>query len=182
VIGWSTTMSGANERFIDIHQAARSSVQPLIEKRIELAKTIGCDAIVTKDNDLPAYQDAGQLGHGFTFISLGEYESWTDVVTSHAHELTLSVGQRNGTTLRLDHVALTHDWLMVDRCGEQQSCDQLKPYLNKQKAVFAIEYDKAEDGTANGLTAVCGELESAGIKSGIIKTIELSNTPYMHCM
>jgi len=187
VIGWSTTPTDANERFIDIHPAARTTVAALIDKRIELAKTIGCDAVAVKDTDLPAYQSASDIGHGFAFVQLGEYLGWTEELSTRAHELILSIGVRNKSPLGADSLAATYDWTMVDRCAERflADCGGARPFLNLRKATFAIEYDKTEDGDPNdasALATLCGDLQRAGIESGIVKSAALDSAYYMRCM
>jgi hypothetical protein len=182
VIGWSTTATDANERFLDIHQAARTTITPLIEKRIDLAQAIGCDAVAAADSDVPAYQGDGQpIVHGFTDITFPEYESWLEVLASKAHELRLSIGSRNRSPLGVDQQALTHDWIIEARCAENEDCDLFKPFLNKSKAVFALEYDKTEAGVALNPTTLCGRLTTDGIKDGIVKDNALSSAVYMHC-
>jgi len=186
VIGWSTTPTDANERFIDIHQAARTTVAALIGKRIELAKMIGCDAVAAKDTDLPAYQGAGQIGHGFTDLSLAEYLSWSEELSTRAHELVVSLGIRNKSLLGSDTLAATCDWTMIDRCAEfyQDDCSAARPFLNLRKAAFAIEYRTSEEGAATDPAMLCTDLQRAGIKDGIIKSsTELSYAAdYMRCM
>jgi hypothetical protein len=180
VIGWSITVDDPNQRFIDIHESTRSIVAPLIGKRIELAKTIGCDAIAAEHNDLPIYEiDKGGPGHGFSPVPFTEYVSWSNELSSRAHDLKVSIGQRNGTGLETDATSLAYDWLMVDRCAEYNlGCAAARPFLNKRKSVFAIEYYKAEDEVSdNNTTALCGELTFRGIEDGIIKTAELSSVP-----
>ena len=181
VIGWSTTTADANERFIDIHQAARTIITPLIKKRIDLAQTIGCDAIAAKDSDVPAFQDPGGIGHGFPDISFSEYESWTGVVAGYAHSLRISVGPHNRSTLAVDQMAVTHDWIIAERCAEFQECDMYQPFLNRSKAVFALEYNKNEAGMDNNPTTLCGRLETARIQDGIIKDAALSSAVYVPC-
>jgi hypothetical protein len=186
VIGWSTTADDASERFIDIRAAARATVTPLIGKRIELAKTIGCDAIAAKDNDLPAYQGAGQIGHGFPEITLAEFLSWSEEISSRAHDLIISVGIRNKSLLGADTLAATYDWTMVERCAEHsqpQTCPEAQPYRGRNKAVFAIEYAVDEEGGMSDTARLCSVLLSGGILDGIVKTTALSSTPpVMRCM
>jgi hypothetical protein len=181
VIGWSITADDPNQRFIDIHESSRTKVAPLIGKRIELAKTIGCDAIAAEHNDLPAYEsDKGGLDHGFSPVSFDEYVSWSNELSSRAHDLEVSIGPRNRSTLGVDALSLTYDWAMVDRCAEHndQSCDDMRPFLNKRKAVFAIEYNlNEENGQPNTQATLCSQLDLRGIQDGIIKTAELSSVP-----
>ena len=186
VIGWSTTATDANERFIDIHMAARAIVLPLIGKRIELAKTIGCDAITAKNIDLPAYQAPGEIGHGFLLITEGEYLTWSEEMSRRAHELSISIGIWNKTLLEADSLAATYDWTILEGCGDPSSpfCDMARPYLARNKAVFEIEYSTDENSQPRSqavLDGLCTTLANAGIQNGIIKSAELSSAYYTRC-
>jgi hypothetical protein len=181
VIGWSRTPADADERFIDIRSGAqRATVAALIGKRIELAKTIGCDAIAARHNDMIAYE--GQDGHGFDKISYVDYVSWTTELATRAHDGTpISIGQADGTTLSIDDTSRRFDFMIEQRCGERQDCDQTKPFANKAKAVFEIEYDLDEVGAPNNTATVCGELAQAGSIDGIVKTATLDSSSYTRC-
>jgi hypothetical protein len=185
VIGWSRTTTDDMERFIDIRDGTqRSRVAALIGKRIELAKTIGCDAIVAQHNELPIYQADGGIGHGFDRVEYTEYVSWVRELSTRAHELQLSLGLRNGTSLSVDDVSRTTDFLMEDGCGEGQFCDMARPYISKRKAVFDIEYNTDSMGMTRDqatLDALCNELGNAGVADGIVKSKALDNTFLMVC-
>ena len=174
VIGWSTTTTGANERFINIHDGAtRAEVARLMGKRIELAKTIGCDAIVTQWNDQLVYQTSP--GHGFPDLVGDEYHSWSSELRARAHQRELSIGLRTQTPLGVAGTSPYYDWLMLERCGEYFECDIAKPFVDARKVVFAIEYDIAQSGDPNTATTVCGRQKSAGITTGIIKKAALDS-------
>jgi hypothetical protein len=174
VIGWSITDTDLNERFIDIHEASRAIVAPLIGKRIELAKSIGCDAIATQYNDQLIYQAA--TGHGFADLTSADYQSWSGELATRAHGLVLSIGLRTQTQLGVEGTENYYDWLMIERCAEFSECDAVKPYIdNARKAVFAIEYDIDENGDPADATNLCNRLTVAGITSGIIKKATLDS-------
>lgn len=179
VIGWSPTDADPMERFIDLHEASRAIVAPLIGKRIELAKMIGCDGIASRYSDQRAYQP--NPGHGFADLSTTEYASWSREVAGRAHALTLSIGLRAATADGISNTAPIYDWLMLDRCAEHDTCDPAKEYLNRRKAVFAIEYDFTEEGNANDPAASCSDLTREGITDGIIKKAALDSFR-MRCM
>lgn len=180
-IGWSTTTTDANERFIDIHEAVRKTVGALIDKRIELANAIGCDAIAAANNDLPAYENDPNPGHGFAAVSFAEFVSWSTELSERAHDLRISIGIHDHSSLGADNLSVAYDWTMVERCGEHLDCPEAVPFLNKKKAAFAIEYDTSESGTPNDLAMVCAELQRARVQDGIVKSAALSSAYYMRC-
>jgi hypothetical protein len=179
VIGYGL-MDDPNVRFIDIHEDSRGVVVPLIAKRLELAKTIGCDAVVAELHDLLSYQ--ANPGHGFENLQPSDYTSWSTALTERAHGLTLSMGLRSSTAMGIDGMARLFDWLLIERCGEFDDCDTSRSFIDLDRAVFAIEYDLDLDGNANEETLVCGKLAEVGIADGILKSAELSSGYYKRCM
>jgi hypothetical protein len=67
------------------------------------------------------------------------------------------------------------DWLIIERCGEFQlggteGCDTAREFLNANKDVFAIEYNKAQDGTTTqDATSVCAPQMMETIDDGLYK-------------
>ena len=173
VIGWSPLGGDPNLRFLDIHDASRAKVVALIAKRLELAKTIGCDAVTAEVHDLLSYQTTG---HGFENFTPGEYETWSDELTERAHEMTLSMGLRSSTGPGVGNMVRRFDWLMTDRCAEFGDCSVSREFINARKAVFAIEYVRNEENTMdNDKPALCGELADAMIEDELIKDAALSS-------
>lgn len=182
VIGWSTSDTDLDERFIDTGLAARSKVLPLVDKRFELAKQIGCDAVAASHNDAVAYEGSSG-GHGFADITPEVIETWAAEMTTRAHTRVLSVGVRNARQQTIDAEVAVYDWALVDRCGEQDGdCELQRPFINLHKAVFAVEYTLDQDGNPNNPDIVCGRHGGAAmITGGIIKTAALDSTPPMRC-
>src|SRR5205807_1360773 len=141
VIGWSTGTATPRERFLDIRAASRSRWTALMFKRLDLAKSIGCDAIEADRNDIIMSDP------GFTIDPLESY-SWYGDVATQLHMRKLSAGMKDGNALpsQTDMMADKYDWLMIERCGEYQDCDSARPFVNLKKAVFAIDYDHNIDG------------------------------------
>jgi len=167
-------------RSSSIHSSKLSVLRPLISKRLELAKTIGCDAVVAELHDLLSYQ--ANPGHGFENLQPSDYTSWSTALTERAHGLTLSMGLLSSTAMGVDGMARLFDWLLIERCGEFDDCDTSRSFIDLDRAVFAIEFDLDLDGEANVETIVCGNLAEAGIADGILKSAELSSGYYKRCM
>ncbi|HWO19404.1 MAG TPA: endo alpha-1,4 polygalactosaminidase [Kofleriaceae bacterium] len=177
VIGWSTPFGTPKERFIDITESAmRGKVVSLIDKRLELAKKIGCDAVVTQWDDQSAYQ--GAPGTGFMALKVEEFLSWSSALTGKAHERKLSIGMRSTAVTAVENTHPYYDWLLFERCAERGDLEcnnATKEYAGVQKAAFALEYKRNEDDTAdNNITTLCMRLGAAGLKSrSIFKTTAL---------
>src|SRR5262249_19612730 len=122
----------ANLRLLDVREASRAKWAPIMWKRFDLARSIGCDGIE------PAHNDAEVYASGFTIPTPDTYGWYTEVATP-ADDRQLSTGMRNGD-LFTDVGAANFDWLMIDRCGEL-GCDAVRPFTDLNKAVLAIDYD-----------------------------------------
>jgi hypothetical protein len=178
-IGWSTS---TGERYLDVRTATRDAWAPLMFKRFDLAKQIGCDGVDPYRNDVPASNSGFQLDEPGLISQL----SWYERVATEAHTLAreLSVGMHGGYTITgfPDQLADNFDWLMIERCGENLDCDFAKPFISAEKAVFAIDYDTDFEGTPQSTTAICMEQVNSQLNDGLIKDAALSNTLRMQCV
>lgn len=178
-IGWS--LGVATQRLLDIRQAYRSSWTRIMFKRFDLATRIGCDGVEPSHNDVAVYQSGFQAGAADSF-------SWYAEVADEGHMRELSIGMKNGDTVpsQPDMEASKFDWMMVERCGEFESCDLVRPFIDLGKAVFAIDYNATspdENGMtmAQGSTVVCANQGLAMIADGIFKDVALSKAVRTQC-
>ena len=140
--------------------------------RIDLAKQIGCDGIEPYRID--------QFGLDPT-LTLDEQRSWYSAVALAVHERDLSVGMRNGPEL-YQAVAGLFDWAIIERCAEDDICDQVRPVLEQQKAVFALDYTTDFFGDPQDpLQLLCPRQTEAGIQDGLVKNAELSSAARVQC-
>lgn len=175
VIGWDT--GDPNERYLDVRTAARAQWSELVVKRLELADEIGCDGIAPDHNDVFFY---GTDATGFDHVSVpDQVTAWFREVAMHAHTFELSVGMRNGHYLpqgQPQELVEDFDWIMIERCAENQDCGNARPFADTLKAIFAIDY--MDDGSGNGvsLAFACQEYANNMIRDGLYKTVALSGT------
>lgn len=181
LIGWRVGEPGLpGLRYLDIRQASRAKLIPILFKRFDLAQQIGCDGIDPAHNDSVSYDVPDVTPPGFPILSVDTL-SWYAEVAQQGHARKLSTGMRNGTFLpgQSDAGAQQYDWLILERCGEFESdpeggegCDTARPFLNAQKDVFAIEYSMAQDGTTSQTAAkVCAPHMTETIPDGIFKNV-----------
>jgi hypothetical protein len=177
LIGWSVGEPGApGLRYLDIRQASRAKLIPNLFKRFDLAQQIGCDGIDPAHNDSVSYNVPDVTPPGFPITS-DDSLSWYTEVAKQGHARKLSTGMRNGTLLPGQSMvgAQQFDWLILERCGEFQlggteGCDTAREFLNANKDVFAIEYDKAQDGTTDqDAPSVCAPQMAETIDDGLFK-------------
>lgn len=178
VIGWHVGTSA--KRWLDIREASRATLVPIMFKRFELAKQIGCDG-VEPDRNL-----AGEFSAftGFAITTPDSY-SWFAEIATQGHARKLSTGMKNGHTLsgQTDMEADKFDWLMVERCGEVPDCDLTRPFINLQKAVLAIDYDHdLTTGAPQASEVVCPQQALAMIADGIYKDAGLTSKVRTQCV
>lgn len=164
VIGWDTLKNDPNERFLDIRAASRGMWTPLMWKRFDLAESIGCDAIAAANNTMIVNGDFTTSGFDLTDL-VADQRSWFLEIANQAHTRMLSVGSFNGHELegQPDASSEVYDWTVVERCAEYDECGFVKPYLDKNKAVFAVDYQPLS------ASSVCGRYEANQIRDGLLK-------------
>jgi len=176
VIGWSTAEDDPSERFLDTREASRAAWAPLMWKRLDLARQIGCDGVEGHRNEM-AGSDPGFV------LSYDDQVSWFAEVASQLHARELSAGmQIVGSAQLIDALAADHDWLVTYRCAEFNQCDQSRPFLNLGKAVFAIDHDTDENGEPLENTSIlCQRQQQAMIDEGLIKDAALTSAVHESC-
>jgi len=175
VIGWSAETPDL--RLLDIRKDSRARWAPLMFKRFELAKQIGCDGVE------PSHNNVVQYSSGFTVSILDSY-SWYDEVATQGHAAMLSTGMKDGDGVpsQTDMMAGKFDWLMIERCGELEFCDAARPFIDLDKAVLAIDYDVTDAGGAQTSGVVCQNQALAMIADGIFKDVALTKNTRRQCV
>lgn len=180
VIGWHVGGGAADERYLDIREPARAMFAEIIEKRIELAASIGCDGVVLDRNDRYA------VDPGWGLVTDGAVElSWHMKGAADAHAHRMGAGTKN-SYLRgfLADLAREgqYDFGLVHRCAEFEECENLRPYLNVLKAVYAVEI-KFPDSNGEGLNpdTACPRLANAGVQDGLMKEETLDSAYALPC-
>jgi hypothetical protein len=166
----------ATGRFLDVSATGRAKWASIMFKRFDLARQIGCDGLEPAHNDVASYIS------GLT-ISPEDSYSWYAEVARQGHLRELSTGMKDGDLLggQLDASEDKFDWLMIERCGEFQTCDAVMPFLTVHKAVFAIDYNRDVDGAVQGSTTVCQNQRTPGIADGIFKDVALTSGTWTSC-
>jgi len=176
----------AMARFLDVREASRVMWASIMFKRFDLARSIGCDGVEPAHNNVGAYS-----GTGFT-IPTPESYSWYAAVATQGHDRMLSTGMKDADFIggAVDTGAASFDWLMTERCGEFDTCDAARPFINLEKAVFAIDYnfDSGDDSVVppvlpkpQGSTLVCMHQGAAMIADGLYKDVALTSRVRTQC-
>jgi hypothetical protein len=148
------------ERWLDIRQ--RDALAPIFGARIDLAREKTCDA-VDPDN-----VDGFSNETGFE-ISAADQRAFNLWLAEAAHKRGLAIGLKNAAEL-VPHLAEAFDFAVIENCAAQEACGTYKPFADRKKAVFQIEYrDETEnwkavckDAAKRGFTAILAGLDLDG--------------------
>lgn len=177
VIGWSVSDKDPSKRFLDTRDASRALWTKYMWKRLDLAKQIGCDGVDGDRNYSIGDTTAPEPYSGFR-LTVEEQVSWFREVAKQSHDRLMAAAMRNGQELTglVDVVAADFDFMFVERCGEFGQCDQMRPFIQLQRVVFAVDYVTNEEGTEeNSRAAVCLNQQRWQISEGLIKDDDISS-------
>jgi hypothetical protein len=147
----------ADELWLDIRS---SVVRGLMQARLDLAVTRGCDAV--EPDNVDGYANSNGLGLKDT-----DQLDYNKFIAAEAHKRGLSVGLKNDLD-QLGDLVGDFDWALNEECFSYNECDvYADTFIAAGKAVFHAEYVDE-----NQLGAVCAVTKPLGL-STIIKNIEL---------
>ena len=130
-----------NERFVDIRQI--STLLPIIEARLDLATSKGCDGI---EPDLDDTYNGYDTGFDLT---QADQLAFNRAVADAAHARGLSIGLKNGASEDGEFeraMAQFTDWALNEECNTFDECAGYAVYIEQNTAVFQVEYI-TPDGT-----------------------------------
>jgi hypothetical protein len=131
-------------------------------QRIQLCKSKGFDGL--EPDNIDGFTN--DTGFELTGNDQLRYNMW---LADEAHRLGLSIGLKNDPE-QVSDLQEYFDWALVEDCFWEGWCDDLKPFLDSGKAVFAAEYTD----TGVRLEEICDQAKEAGINV-ILKKRELDN-------
>ncbi|HRI48568.1 MAG TPA: endo alpha-1,4 polygalactosaminidase [Pseudomonadota bacterium] len=135
-----TTLGGyPDERWLDVRQLA--ILGPIMTARMDLAKEKGCDA-VDADN-----MDGYTNNSGFS-ISYAQQLAYNKLIADEAHKRGMSIGLKNDL-LQIKDLADTYDFAINEQCLEYSECSYMKPFIDRNKAVFAISYSGSQSSVCS---------------------------------
>ncbi len=121
------------ERFLDIRQL--ELLAPAIDARLDMCAQKGFDAV--EPDNIDTFQNGEKVtGFDLTEDDQIRFNLW---LADQAHARGLAIGQKNIPDLT---AALEpgYDFAVTEDCFVDGWCDELLPYLQHGKPVFAIEY------------------------------------------
>jgi hypothetical protein len=178
VIGWSTNDANEpNERFLDVRAAARTTVMDLIGKRIQLAKKIGCDAVLAHKTFMGAPFDSG-----FTHTPAETLSFHADVAAlahTPADDTQIAIGMHNGyngPSSDADLIDVYEFQIMEGLAAARQCCDDVRASINADHAAFALDVLSDDPDFPVTKEIACDQYDQGGMQDGLIKDALLSST------
>lgn len=140
------------ERYVDIRRI--DLLAPILEARFDMCAEKGFDAID------PDNIDTYGADTGFPLSERDQiaFNTW---IAKAAHERGLAVGQKNVAELTGDLVA-SFDFAVSEDCFDDGWCQDLEPYIEIGKPVFAIEYTD-RDIDFDEMCALFAEVSFSGV-------------------
>jgi endo-alpha-1,4-polygalactosaminidase (GH114 family) len=145
-----------DEKWLDVRS---STVRNLMLKRLDLAKSKGCDGVEPDNVEGFLYS----TGFSLSKADLLDYNSF---IAKAAHDRGLSVGLKNNNAQAAALQPL-YDWELTEECVKDNDCNDFSVFIQAGKAVFHTEY--APSATKEN---ICPKVQ--GLKfSTLIKNVQL---------
>jgi endo-alpha-1,4-polygalactosaminidase (GH114 family) len=144
--GWS------GEKWLDIRQI--SLLAPVMQSRLDMIRDKGFDGV--EPDNIDGYEN----NTGFPISKQDEltYIKW---LTDEAHSRGLSIGQKNAPALA-EELWPFCNWALVEESYEYGWGELMTPYIQHNKAVFAVEYSDA-GVDLSAFCSWCGDLNFTGL-------------------
>jgi hypothetical protein len=118
------------EKWLDIRQV--SVLQPIMEKRLDLAVAKGCDGV--EPDNIDGYTN----NTGFTLTG-NQQLVYNKMLAQIAHARNLSIGLKNDVD-QIASLVNDFDFAINEQCYQYKECSGYSAFVNQGKAVFGVEY------------------------------------------
>lgn len=118
------------EKWLDIRQI--ELLAPVMRARFDQCRAKGFDAI--EPDNIDGY--ANDTGFALTSADQLKYNRW---LAKEAHQRGLSIGLKNDAD-QVAELLAEFDWALTEDCFQQGWCEQVRPFIQAGKPVFAAEY------------------------------------------
>ncbi len=146
------------ENWLDIRNP---TVREIMKKRLDLAKSKGCDA-VDPDN-----VDGYSNDTGFDLTAEDQLD-YNKFLANEARKRGMSVGLKNDL-LQIKELEPYYDFAINEQCHIYKECDYLEPFIDADKPVFNIEYASKYVKNTNGARdKLCEDANNRGFTTLIL--------------
>jgi len=156
VIG--NTLNGyPDEKWLDIRSAA---VRNIMLKRLDLAKTKGCDGI--EPDNIDGYEN--NTGFDLTYNDQFDYNRF---IAIEAKKRGLLVGLKNDLD-QINDLVDYFDFAIDEECHDYGECDKLTPFILENKPVFNAEYNETYVNDDNAFKALCEDAKDRNFRTIVL--------------
>ncbi|NPA39178.1 MAG: endo alpha-1,4 polygalactosaminidase [Thermodesulfobacteria bacterium] len=148
------------EYWLDIRS---SLVRKIMKERLELAKNKGCDGV--EPDNVDAYLH--NTGFNLTYKDQFDYNRFLAI---EAKKLGLLVGLKNDLEQIKDLVDY-FDFAINEQCHQYHECDKLKPFIEEDKPVFNVEYDKIYVNNQTAFKQLCNQSKEENIRTIVLSPL-----------
>jgi len=165
---------------LDVSQlnASSNAIKNIMEARMDLAVSKGCDGIEPDNVDAFANKvKTVKSVNGNTrvygpAITSKQQINYNTFLANAAHYRNLSIGLKNDND-QVNELVSHFDWALNEQCFQYNECNVYQTFISHNKAVFGVEYE--------GNTATfCPKANSMKL-SWLKKGIDLKALPYTAC-
>ena len=146
------------EKWLDIRRI--DLLAPIMRARLDLCAAKGFDAVEPDNIDI----HTNRTGFPLTYADQLAYARW---LAKEAHQHGLAIGLKNAPDQVKDLVDL-YDFAITEDCFYYDWCDQMSPFIQADKPVFAAEYTDLD----GDFEAYCRRSQALGF-STILKNRDL---------
>ncbi|MBT3982259.1 MAG: endo alpha-1,4 polygalactosaminidase [Bacteriovoracaceae bacterium] len=107
-------------------------LRELMGKRFDYAKERGCDAIDADNMD--SYSNSTGLD-----VTMEDQVLYNAIIATEAHDRGMAIGLKNALVL-IETLVDYYDFGYNEQCYQYNECHYMRPFIEKGKAVFGIEY------------------------------------------
>lgn len=147
----------AGERWLD---TGSSNVRAIMQKRLDLAKSKGCDGV--EPDNVDGYQNTS--GFALTAATQLDYNRF---LATEAHARGLVVALKNDVD-QLADLASSFDVAVNEECHQYNECAGYSVFVNAGKPVFNAEYDAAYKTAGAARTALCASAKQMGLRTLVL--------------
>lgn len=158
-----------DERWLDVRSV---NVRRIMEARLDLAVTRGCDAV--EPDNVDGFANAS--GFDFTATDQLAYNKW---IANAARSRGLGVGLKNDLD-QVEALLPYFDFAVNEQCHEFSECELLEPFLDAGKPVFSAEYASQYVNDAAARAAMCAEATNRGLAT-LVLPIDLDDSFRFSC-
>ena len=146
-----------DEKWLDIRS---TNVLKIMKKRLDLAAEKGCDG-VEADNVNGYTNDSG------FDLTYNDQLSYNRSLAKYAHKKGLFIALKNDLD-QINDLVNSFDLSVNEQCYEYNECEKLRPFINQNKPVFHIEYNKKYINNKSQKEKMCKKALSLGFKTLIL--------------